>query len=155
MRPPDLRSPKHITWCMCALFSAAHIVVSVIVTGLGYLAASGRPQLREFLFYLGGFSVSVAPLFGVWWAYVYVVRYNRSIRYGYCAACDYDLTGNVSGVCPECGATVVLPSETASPLSAPQRTRPATANPNLDRPSSVNSVSTNPQSQRDTNVTPP
>lgn len=25
---------------------------------------------------------------------------------GHCAACDYDLTGNVSGVCPECGQPV-------------------------------------------------
>ena len=24
---------------------------------------------------------------------------------GYCKACRYDLTGNVSGVCPECGTS--------------------------------------------------
>lgn len=27
-------------------------------------------------------------------------------RRGYCAECDYDLTGNISGVCPECGAVI-------------------------------------------------
>ena len=29
----------------------------------------------------------------------------QRIRLGRCAACNYDLTGNVSGVCPECGST--------------------------------------------------
>lgn len=32
-------------------------------------------------------------------------RYRRRRR-GLCLACGYDLTGNVSGVCPECGAKV-------------------------------------------------
>ncbi|MCH7592047.1 MAG: hypothetical protein IH989_04605 [Planctomycetes bacterium] len=27
---------------------------------------------------------------------------------GRCQACDYDLTGNVSGVCPECGTKVIF-----------------------------------------------
>jgi len=28
-----------------------------------------------------------------------------------CAVCEYNLTGNLSGVCPECGTPVVCPSE--------------------------------------------
>ena len=28
---------------------------------------------------------------------------------GHCRSCDYDLTGNVSGVCPECGAEIKPP----------------------------------------------
>jgi hypothetical protein len=48
----------------------------------------------------------VAPLFS--W-----VRRNRRLRRAHpdlCPSCGYDLTGNVSGVCPECGtaATGVL-----------------------------------------------
>jgi hypothetical protein len=31
---------------------------------------------------------------------------NRRRRAGLCVACSYDLTGNVSGVCPECGTKV-------------------------------------------------
>jgi hypothetical protein len=30
-------------------------------------------------------------------------RRAERIANGYCSACGYDLTGNVSGVCPECG----------------------------------------------------
>ena len=31
----------------------------------------------------------------------------RRLERGLCADCGYDLTGNVSGVCPECGGVVV------------------------------------------------
>jgi hypothetical protein len=34
-----------------------------------------------------------------------VARRRRARRRGTCRSCGYDLTGNVSGVCPECGAT--------------------------------------------------
>ena len=33
---------------------------------------------------------------------------------GHCQACGYSLTGNVSGVCPECGAAIKSPQETPS-----------------------------------------
>ncbi len=39
----------------------------------------------------------VVPL---WW------RDRRRIPPGHCPRCGYDLTGNVSGRCPECGAAV-------------------------------------------------
>jgi hypothetical protein len=29
-------------------------------------------------------------------------------RPGFCPQCDYDLTGNQSGVCPECGSTLLV-----------------------------------------------
>jgi hypothetical protein len=32
-------------------------------------------------------------------------RWHRRRR-GSCVACGYNLTGNVSGVCPECGAEI-------------------------------------------------
>ena len=35
----------------------------------------------------------------LWWR-------DRRPKAGFCNVCQYDLTGNVSGVCPECGAAV-------------------------------------------------
>jgi len=37
------------------------------------------------------------------------VRRWRRRRTGLCQKCGYDLTGNVSGVCPECGFRVLSP----------------------------------------------
>lgn len=34
-------------------------------------------------------------------------RLRKKQRRGRCPSCDYDLTGNVSGVCPECGRQVI------------------------------------------------
>jgi|GEM_PF-6121638 len=31
---------------------------------------------------------------------------DRRIKRGFCAACGYDLRGNISGICPECGEAV-------------------------------------------------
>jgi hypothetical protein len=36
-------------------------------------------------------------------------RRRKRERSGRCAACGYDLTGNVSGICPECGMSVDPP----------------------------------------------
>jgi hypothetical protein len=32
---------------------------------------------------------------------------RRRRRVGHCSTCGYDLTGNVSGACPECGTAIV------------------------------------------------
>jgi hypothetical protein len=37
---------------------------------------------------------------------------NRRARTGLCVACGYNLDGNISGVCPECGTAVVGKLET-------------------------------------------
>jgi hypothetical protein len=53
------------------------------------------------------FAIVVAPTAVLW----YVDR--RRIPAGHCQKCGYDLTGNVSGVCPECG-TALPRNESAS-----------------------------------------
>lgn len=47
------------------------------------------------------FLFTIAP--ALWFARF--VRHRRRSRPG-CCACGYDLTGNVSGVCPECGKAI-------------------------------------------------
>ncbi len=45
-----------------------------------------------------------SPLFGALWATL-LLRWSRRpcIDLGCCQACGYNLTGNTSGICPECG----------------------------------------------------
>ena len=57
-----------------------------------------------FVFYLVG-----APLVLIWWfiQYQYAVpSHPPAGRRKTCPACGYDLTGNTSGICPECGTPV-------------------------------------------------
>jgi hypothetical protein len=46
------------------------------------------------------FLLVAIPTAILWW------RDRRRFRQGHCQHCGYDLTGNVSGVCPECGTAV-------------------------------------------------
>ena len=43
------------------------------------------------------FLLCAIPTVLLWWLD------RRRIPSGYCQTCGYDLTGNVSGICPECG----------------------------------------------------
>jgi hypothetical protein len=58
----------------------------------------------------GGFSQLAIPLWMPFLALsaatVLLLRRRRS-RLGHCPACGYNLTGNISGCCPECGAEIL------------------------------------------------
>jgi hypothetical protein len=58
-----------------------------------------------------GWGLILIPL-GI--AAIVVARRRDAATAGHCPACDYDLTGNLSGVCPECGAAA-----SALPPAAP------------------------------------
>jgi hypothetical protein len=67
---------------------------------LGVYWSGGRVSLQCPLwvpFVLGAATTAV-----LWW------RDRRRIPQGHCRKCGYDLTGNVSGRCPECG-TIIAP----------------------------------------------
>jgi hypothetical protein len=49
------------------------------------------------------FFFSVPPVIWSWW-WVRNRRSRRRLLGNQCVACSYDLTGNASGTCPECGA---------------------------------------------------
>lgn len=110
---------KHLTWSMCLAFTVLHITIGMAVLGVlrvaGRLLAgswsvvtpsssvSGLFLLGRLVFYSVATLTSFAPFLGIVWGYIYVSRYNLRIPWSCCRTCGYDLTGNTSGVCPECG----------------------------------------------------
>jgi hypothetical protein len=76
------------------------IAWGVVVAGLlGYGAARGQFLSAAFV----AFMVAAAGFAG--WVLIdrpHVRTEGRKAK-GLCVRCGYDLTGNVSGVCPECG----------------------------------------------------
>lgn len=49
------------------------------------------------------------PLLALFPPSLIVFRHSRRPNRGYCSKCGYDLTGNVSGTCPECGVEIRTP----------------------------------------------
>ena len=89
--------------CIVAALLAADPMTSLISSGLG--------SSRRVLF-MGNFIPSMGVLlWGVLNGVLRVIDYRAAERAktGFCVECGYDLTGNVSGVCPECGAEVKQP----------------------------------------------
>jgi hypothetical protein len=50
-------------------------------------------------------ALAAIPTVLLWWR-------DRRFPHGFCQACGYDLTGNVSGRCPECGEPVATGNRT-------------------------------------------
>jgi hypothetical protein len=53
------------------------------------------------------------------------VRRRRRAARNRCAVCGYDLTGNVSGVCPECGVTPPAGRSASAPSPPARGARPS------------------------------
>jgi hypothetical protein len=74
------------------------------------VAAPGPPAIRytitdRMITFPHWFPLLVFTALPAWWS-VARIREARRIREGCCKTCGYDLTGNVSGACPECGGKV-------------------------------------------------
>lgn len=75
---------------------------------------SPRPGAGGPTLHLAGVRTRFLPVMIVFLVYPVVAVTRRRFRYhrrrpGHCLHCQYDLTGNTSGVCPECGREI-LPS---------------------------------------------
>ena len=83
-----------ICWAMAVVFAAAAVYSC-------WRPVPGWYSL--FLALLAGFEAAM----GVW-SFRRSRRFRREVREQEvrCPRCGYDLTGNVSGVCPECGTSV-------------------------------------------------
>ena len=95
-KPVSIRSATVILAVAGALFAAVTV-------------AKLRPSsVGEFLLMV---VIVQVPFVIVWWAHllgIKVLEFRRKRRRlaNQCTHCEYDLSGNVSGVCPECGTPI-------------------------------------------------
>jgi len=68
------------------------------------------PMRRHMLIITCPVWFAVLSLLGSWAALVFTSSWRLRLRRrkrGLCTACGYNLTGNISGICPECGVAVM------------------------------------------------
>lgn len=83
---------------------------AAIAVALAWWAAVGGPGAAE-VFGLAVCTVMVLTSGTLW---VWHPRPPEDLLRGHCQTCGYDLTGNQSGVCPECGARAMVDIEAAA-----------------------------------------
>src|SRR5690348_8042081 len=76
---------------------------AIVASPILYLVSLHHPSLPDWL---------LPSIVGVSWiAFALVIAHKTGFtmsykRHGFCPHCDYDLFGNTSGICPECGAKI-------------------------------------------------
>ena len=81
-----------------------YLCVALILSELTH-----RPHIRDVSIIA---MIALCFVFGVVvWPMVRQRERERLAKAGRCARCGYDLTGNTSGICPECGTTVSQKSD--------------------------------------------
>ena len=126
--------------CLALTFGPWDVRVSVF--GLGFCASNGAlaavfgaDDLLEFRWTTSAYTHSARPfmfggaswrngfsLYGEAWPFLVASLFvlwrirlsDQRIPPGHCQQCRYDLTGNASGTCPECG-NLALPSDVQTP----------------------------------------
>jgi hypothetical protein len=97
-------------WCLPLwLVTAATICYTSIASYPSYdRAMSKNGSIWSYLFFSANFGLLISVLFAAAVAAPWrFVQWWRRPRPGCCQGCGYDLTGNVSGRCPECGRPTV------------------------------------------------
>lgn len=114
----------------CALFRAEFVVGAMIVT-FGPSVGSGWSRIDEVSSHYNGLlywtlrtwsSGFAVPL--IWLGGLFLIGFlamlvpevcslfRRHVEPGHCRKCQYNLTGNVTGICPECGTAIQLEQAT-------------------------------------------
>lgn len=99
----------------CSVIHAVVVVVGVMTFGLMYdfffpvLTPSARRAIGALEVWGVPCLLWATPLWGIGWAWL-LVRLRNWLLFRwpshYCFDCGYDLTGNLSGRCPECGKEI-------------------------------------------------
>lgn len=91
---------------------------------LGLEFARSVSEMDSNIYKITTAKIPLVHLFIIFAAYstlvlIKTIRGRHRVKPGHCSKCGYDLTGNISGVCPECGTTIFRKSE---PLHTSQAT---------------------------------
>ncbi len=82
---------------------ASHLFLFEIAVAAGMAIRPGLEEMASMLYLFVPVLVLAIVLGGAIICFLRWLMARRTAPIGRCAACDYDLTGNVSRVCPECG----------------------------------------------------
>lgn len=93
------------------------LIVGLAVKDLTIMRETGRAiGANVLVFYL-------TPLLLVSLLTMFLWRRERAYGRGFCQACGYDLTGNVSGICSECGTPARVRDQPDLPYTSPELCR--------------------------------
>jgi len=102
-----IQRPRLFLWAL-GLFIVG-LLISDVATSLISLGQMNRLRASGSFVFRPRTALDVTPLLGRWFMYaslpVFVLACVGNKRaFAQCSRCGYDLTGNNSGVCPECGS---------------------------------------------------
>ncbi len=97
---------RYADWAWGA--TAALGIMGAFWCASGWVRPSGSARVvpgdRDMPWWFWALALLLALVAARWWYLSWAVRHRP--RMGCCGKCGYDLTGNVSGRCPECGTEV-------------------------------------------------
>lgn len=100
-----LRASRRIWAALWAVIAVAVCVTTIASYPSYQRAIAKNGSLLTYVYFSINYGLYLACIFMLIIAPL-MLLFRRRTRPGHCRQCDYDLTGNVSGVCPECGTRV-------------------------------------------------
>ena len=108
--PPDAEDSEKLArigdWIHGSVVTFVVACVCASVLGLAATFLPSHPDPKELPIVLAVVVWSLSITLGTCTAVWNTRRHRRGRQKGRCRTCGYDLTGNTSGVCPECGQAI-------------------------------------------------
>jgi predicted amidophosphoribosyltransferase len=108
-RPRPSRSRRIAKWVGVL---ACGLIVSIAHTDFAIQQCGGGIRTTDIVFYLVPFILLATATSYLWWR-------DRPYPRGRCQFCGYNLTGNISGICSECGAPIRSQDQPDLPFAMP------------------------------------